>query len=208
MKILKWNLLEFLLQVIANKVHALNIAKNVDLWVLTEALVKLTSYMKLTVHHRKERGHYKKVQVLHMMEQGQNRMVPLEIRTRCLVLYNQNQEHYIHHLGHNNNRHILRIWDVFVSFCIHGHRRSHHHSPCDGGVGGSVCVFCVVDAVLDDAVVLSNHLFPHPQVPPGMMHIPWIYHGNIMCETFLQHTNKDIKQVGNCLWNLPLYYPS
>ena len=106
-----------------------------------------------------------------MMEQGQNMMVPLEIRTRRLVLYNQNQEHYIHHLGHSSNRHTLRIWDVFVFVCIHGRRRR-HRSPCGGGVGGSVCAFCVVDVVLDDVVVLSNHLSPHPQVPPGTMHIP------------------------------------
>ena len=106
-----------------------------------------------------------------MMEQGQNMMVPLEIRTRRLVLYNQNQEHYIHHLGHSSSRHrhTLRIWDVFVFFCIHCRR---HRSPCGGGVGGSVCAFCVVDVVLDDVVGLSNHLSPRPQVPPGTMHIP------------------------------------
>ena len=120
--------------------------------------------MKLTEHHRKEKGHYKKVQVLHMTGQGQNMMVPLEIRTRRLV-----QEHYIHHLGHNSNRHILRIWDVFVSFWIHCRR---HRSPCGGGVDGSVCAFCVVDVVLDDVVGLLNHLSLRPQVPPGMMHIP------------------------------------
>ena len=97
-------------------------------------------------------------------------MVPLEIRTRRLVLYNQNQEHYIHHLGHSSSRrHTLRILDVFVSSCIHCRRR---RSPCGGGVGGSVCAFCVVDVVLDDVVVLSNHLSPHPQVPLGTMHIP------------------------------------
>ena len=98
-------------------------------------------------------------------------MVPLEIRTRRLVLYNQNQEHYIRHLGHSSSRHrhTLRIWDVFVSFCIHCRR---HRSPCGGGVGGSVCAFCVVDVVLGDVAVLLNHLPLHPQVPPGMMHIP------------------------------------
>ena len=106
-----------------------------------------------------------------MTGQGQNMMVPLEIRTRRLVLYNQNQEHYIHHLGHSNNRHILRIWDVFVSFCIHCHSRP-HRSPCGDGVGGYVCAFCVVDVVLDDVVGLLNHLSLRPQVPPGMMHIP------------------------------------
>ena len=98
-------------------------------------------------------------------------MVPLEIRTRRLVLYNQNQEHYIHHLGHSSNRHTLRIWDVFVFVCIHG-RRHRHRSPCGGGVVGFVYAFCVVDVVLDDVVVLSNHLSPHPQVPPETMHIP------------------------------------